>query len=436
MTITNVDELKQEIALDCIAQTPLEAATFLEKLPAEDIKHILGNVQTDKVTAMLNYLSVDTLLFLANYLTAKQTAHVLMHISIEKAAKIFNDFDVELKNKISSLLPMHTLHEIAEIAKYPQGTAGSMMDAKVLGFYPDMTVMQAIQRIKERSRRGIRLLFIINKDGELDSMVSMQSLMMADGYQKLSEISKPIPAVVNDMDPQEDIVDKLAEYRLTDIPVQNINGKFVGVVRHHTLFKATEEELTKDIGKMVGVSEDEKALSSVMFAVRKRLPWLEINLLTAFLAASVVGIFESTIAKYTALAVLLPVVAGQSGNTGAQALAVTMRGLALKEVRVSHWLVLALKEVKISFVTGLVVAATTALGVFFWSRSIGLTFIIGVSMVLSMVLASLSGALVPIVLKKLKQDPASSSSIILTTVTDVCGFFSFLGIATLLSRFI
>jgi magnesium transporter len=185
---------------------------------------------------------------------------------------------------------------------------------------------------------------------------------------------------------------------------------------------------------MVGASKEERALSKVSFAVRKRLPWLEINLGTAFLAAAVVGIFEETIARYTALAVLLPVVAGQSGNTGAQALAVIMRGLALREVRARHWLRLLTKEVSVGFVNGVAVALTTSFFVYLWSRSMGLSLVIGTSMVASMVIAGLAGAGIPLLLTVLRQDPAQSSSIVLTTATDVAGFFSFLGIATVLSN--
>ncbi|HEU4747040.1 MAG TPA: magnesium transporter, partial [Gemmatimonadaceae bacterium] len=181
------------------------------------------------------------------------------------------------------------------------------------------------------------------------------------------------------------------------------------------------------------VSRQERALSPVSFAVRKRLPWLEINLATAFLAAAVVGLFESTIAQFTALAVLLPVVAGQSGNTGAQALAVTMRGLAMREIRIGHWPRVVRKEASVALLNGIAVSLTTAAGVFVWSRSPGLSLVIGVSMILSMVSAGIAGVLVPTVLTMFGQDPAQSSSIILTTVTDVVGFASFLGIATMLS---
>ena len=145
------------------------------------------------------------------------------------------------------------------------------------------------------------------------------------------------------------------------------------------------------------------------------------------------AVAEGIIAKFTALAVLLPIVAGQSGNTGAQALAVTMRGLALREIRPRHWLRVTFKEVNVAFFNGIAVALTTSLGVYVWSRSIGLALVIGISMIISMVAAGLSGAVIPMILLAFGQDPAQSSSIILTTVTDVVGFFSFLGLATLLA---
>lgn len=436
MTVTSLHAFKQKLAHDFIAYDPHHAAVVLDQLPASEMRELLDNIENEETINVIKKISIDTLKSFVDIITDKEAASLLKKIHVERAAKVYNNLSNEKKARLKSLIPKSLKNEFADIYEYPEGTAGSIMDPDIVTFYPQMTVQQAIDKIRAQSKRGIRLVFIVNDRGELDSMVSMQALMMADSKQTLKEISKPIPDIVSDIDPQDEIIAKLEAHGLTDIPVENINHKFVGVVRYHALIQVTKEELTKDIQKMVGVSEDEKALSPVFFAVRKRLPWLEINLLTAFLAAAVVGIFESTIAKYTALAVLLPVVAGQSGNTGAQALAVTMRGLALKEVRLSHWWVLAIKELKISFITGLLVACTTSLGVFFWSQSFGLTFIIGISMVLSMVMASLSGALVPIILKKLHQDPASSSSIILTTVTDVFGFFSFLGIATLLSRFI
>jgi magnesium transporter len=215
--------------------------------------------------------------------------------------------------------------------------------------------------------------------------------------------------------------------------VVDIAGRLIGIIRYDALMTAVREESSVDMVTMVGASRDERALSNVGFVVRKRLPWLSINLLTAFLAAAVVGLFESTIAQFTALAVLLPVVAGQSGNTGAQALAVTMRGLALREIGTSQWLRVARKETGAAFFNGIAIALLTSSGVLVWSSSWGLALVIGSSMIIAMLAAAIAGVIIPTTLSSLGQDPAQSSSIILTTVTDVVGFFAFLGIATLLS---
>jgi magnesium transporter len=184
---------------------------------------------------------------------------------------------------------------------------------------------------------------------------------------------------------------------------------------------------------MVGASRDETALSRVGFAVKRRLPWLQINLGTAFLAASVVGLFQGTIERYSALAVLMPVVAGQGGNSGMQALAVTMRGVILREVSIKDWPKLIFKEARVGILNGLGVGAVTMASVYFWSHSPGLTLVIGIAMVMAMVIAGICGAMVPLALKAFGQDPAQSSSIVLTTFTDCGGFLSFLGLATLLS---
>ncbi|MEO7743413.1 MAG: magnesium transporter, partial [Usitatibacter sp.] len=225
----------------------------------------------------------------------------------------------------------------------------------------------------------------------------------------------------------------LQQKPITEVPVVNVDGRFVGVIRHAALVSAIEQASSVDIQTMVGASRDERALSSPLFAVRKRLPWLQINLLTAFLAAAVVALFEDTIAKFTALAVLMPVVAGQSGNTGAQALAVTMRGLVLREISLRHWPRVLAKEAGAGLTNGIAVAATTGLAVYFWSGSTVLVTIIASAMVIAMTIAGMAGALVPIALRRFGLDPAQSSSIVLTTITDITGFFSFLGIATMLA---
>ena len=274
---------------------------------------------------------------------------------------------------------------------------------------------------------------IIDEQQRFNSVVDIKDLAIAKPSMHLNRIAHPIVAVVKPMDSKENITDKMQQYRLEELTVIDEDGHIVGVIRYSALIGALKESASLDIQTMVGVSKDERATSSSWLAVRKRMPWLQVNLLTAFLAAAVVGLFEGTIAKFTALAILLPVVAGQSGNAGAQALAVTMRGLALHEIRLADWLKMARKEANVGIWNGISIAIVCGAGVYFWSGQFGLVLVICSSMIIAMVLAGLAGALVPMGLKKLRQDPAVASSIVLTTITDIVGFFSFLGIATLLA---
>ncbi|MDX1453507.1 MAG: magnesium transporter, partial [Oleiphilaceae bacterium] len=263
--------------------------------------------------------------------------------------------------------------------------------------------------------------------------IELAQLVLADNRMRLSKLAQPIRVATSALDPKDEVVEMFEHQRLTALPVLDANNRVIGVIRNEDIFQDTKEELTSDMASMVGASKDEKALSSSWFAVKKRMPWLQINLLTAFLAAAVVGAFEDLIAQFTALAILLPVAAGQSGNAGAQALAVTMRGLTLREITTRHWLQVFRKESAVGFMNGIAVAITCAIGVWWWSGSSGLALVMILAMISSLTIACGAGALVPVALKKLGLDPAQSSSIVLTTITDIAGFMSFLGIALLLS---
>ncbi len=353
-----------------------------------------------------------------------------------RAAHLLAGMEEGERERLLALLGDHARKEAREALRYPAECAGALMDTREPLFRKDSTVAETAARLRKEHRPGRAGCFVVDADSRLVGWVGMQEIALAAPDERLGDLVLGAAAAVDPMTPLEEVGKYLENYRLPDLAVLDPNGRFLGVIRHASLVEAEMERASVGIQTMVGASKDERATSTAFFAVRKRLPWLQINLLTAFAAASVVGLFEDTVARFTALAVLLPVVAGQSGNTGAQALAVTMRGLALREIRVSQWPGVILKETKVGLWNGVVVAGVTAAGVLLWSGSQGLALIIAISMVLSMILAGVAGAAIPILLTLFGQDPAQSSSIVLTTVTDIAGFFSFLGIATLLSGMI
>jgi magnesium transporter len=413
---------------------PREAARHLEELPTTKAAEVLAQQPVHVIVPVWQHLSQDTEERLLAAVSDKLRSALLSELDPAPSATLLNRIDPEIRAQYMAPLNPEIAKELDELMHYPPDSAGQLMDPRVIAFRADMGAREALTRLRRSKARALREIYVTDEEGRLSGRVEMQDLALAEPNQRLADISRRIASAVQNLTPREEVVEILEQYKLPVLPVIDVNGRLVGVIHQAGLLTALQEETSLDIQTMVGASKDERALSKVPFAVIKRLPWLQINLLTAFLAAGVVGLFEGTIAKFTALAVLMPVVAGQSGNAGAQALAVTMRGLALREISARHWLRVVWKEVNVGLLNGLAIALTTGVAVFFWSQSFGLSLVIGISMVLSMIAAGFSGAIIPIALTRMGQDPAQSSTIVLTTVTDVVGFLSFLGIATLMAQ--
>lgn len=432
--MTDLRSLSQALADTYIDQFPQEATEVLESAPISEVVQllqmqspergalILGRISTALATAALLQLKPDPVRKILGAMNPVQAALLLGSLDQDSREKQLNNLDAGLAKELNDLM------------SYPEGSAGRLMQPRAPSIPARLTVKQTLKRIRGFAPRDADVLVVTDDSGKLLGLVDLVDVTQADpGTFMRTLVQGTTPVRVNALTPREEIIDLFSRYRLRLIPVVDIEERLLGVIRQSTVIQAAQEVAATDMQAMVGVSRDERALSSPLFAMRKRLPWLNINLLTAFLAAAVVGLFENTIAQFTALAVLLPVVAGQSGNTGAQALAVIMRGLALREIQVRHWRRVLLKEVLAGALNGIAIAIVTGLGVLIWSKSIGLALVIGVAMIISMALAGLSGGAIPLVLTRLGQDPAQSASILLTTVTDVVGFFSFLGLATLFS---
>jgi magnesium transporter len=310
------------------------------------------------------------------------------------------------------------------------------MDAQVTVFPGETTVETAWARIGELRGRRITDVVLVDDQRKFAGVVRLQEIAAAEPEDRLDSLQDLRAVHVHPMASREEVVDVLNQHRLASLTVVDLDGRVMGVIRHDALVVAAQDSAAADMQQMVGASGEERALSSPWFGIRSRLPWLNVNLLTAFIASAVVGLFEGTLARFTAVAILLPVVAGQSGNTGAQALAVTMRGLALREIRVSHAFRVLRKELLLGLVNGLSIGVVTSLGVFLWSGNRGLALVMFAAMVVSMAAASVAGGAIPIVLVRLGRDPATASSILLTTITDVVGFSTFLGLATGLAQFL
>lgn len=427
-----------DVAAEALTQVflrnyPRDAARKLETLAPEEAAQILIEHSTSLRQHVWVYITPPAASQILPFTPDNVALELLQALDAGPCASLISRFDDIQRQRYLGLMTEVQAQELTELMDYPTDCAGYMMDTRALSFSRDTSVEELMVQLKKYPAIMRRRIYTLNNDMRLHGQVDLVDLICADPAQTLGEMSISVNDFVSALDPREDVADKLQKNLSDILPVVDIHHRLLGVIRGKNALDALKENIAADLQTMVGASRDERALSGSFFTVRKRQAWLQINLLTGFLAAAVVGMFESTIAQFTALAILMPIAAGQSGNTGAQALAVTMRGLTLREITTRHWLQVLLKEVGAGLINGVAVAITCAVGVYFWSGSSGLALVIAMALVISMTIAGAAGALVPICLKKLGQDPAQSSSIILTTVTDIAGFMSFLGIASLLS---
>jgi magnesium transporter len=414
-----------------IRQYPGEVAVWLSELSPKEAVSAIVRIPVNMIAAVWEKLPTHVARSLLTGLPLEQGRNILMRIDPSDAALALRSLEPELQEQYLERFEPLLSKELRRLMSYPSDSAGALMDPSIITFKADASVHQTLKQLRRHRGKVGRHVFIVDEQGQLEGSVDIQDLALVPGKITLASLTRPEKIVVDVMAPREEIADILETHKISELPVIDTQRRLVGIIRYDALISAVQNETSADIQTMVGASKDERALSPIPFAVRKRLPWLQINLATAFLASAVVGLFEGTIAHFTALAVLSPIVAGQAGNTGQQALAVTMRGLSLREISAHHWMRMLYKEMSTGFINGVAIALTTAFFVYLWSHSVSMAVVIAVAMILSMVAAGFAGAIIPLILTMLDQDPAQSSSIILTTITDCTGFGTFLGIATL-----
>lgn len=423
----------RSLRLEFFTAQAAAAAAQLETHTPDVAAKLLDGFDADVLVPVWECLAPDFSSDLIGFLNPEVAKDLIKDSAPSTVVRVFGFLSETKQRAILETLSATTRREIEFLQGFNENTAGRNMETRFLAMRAEATVEESLARMRKIKMPSLQNVFVTTPDGKLLGRVPLQDIAIADGADTLGALMQQVPATVTATTPADQVLGIMERQRLPTMPVVDLDGRLLGVFRLVAAITTAQEDATADLQTMVGASRDERALSKASFAVRKRMPWLQINLLTAFMAAAVVGLFEATIAQFTALAVLLPVVAGQSGNAGAQALAVTMRGLALREISLRNWFQVTNKEVRVGLMNGVAIAFTCGIGVFIWSGSLGLVLVICISMVLAMVAAGLAGALVPIVLTRFGQDPAVASSIILTTVTDIAGFFSFLGIATVLS---
>lgn len=402
-----LEKLDPEILGDVAIELPDHMLKdVIDTLPAEKIVEALEELESDDATDLLQYIE---------------------DIDEDKARELFNELDKENQN------------EILRLRSYDEDRAGAHMQTELFSAHLEEKLGSAVARLRQEKQEGklenVSQLFIIDKNSVLQYAIPLEDLILFDFTKTLkqniesTQIDHYKPHMANDMDLMQDVADMFQEYDLNVIAVTSSTGILLGRITYDDIHDYIQESATEQIYNLAGVDDESEEDDTLFKAGRGRAVWLGVNLLTALFSSSIIGLFDETIAAYVALAVLMPIVASMGGNTGTQALAVTVRRLALGEIEFKDAKSVLKREVTISLVNGLIFGTIMGVIAAVWFDKGMLGVVIGLSMVTNLFFAGFFGTIIPLTLRRFNIDPAVGSAVILTTFTDAIGFFSFLGLA-------
>ena len=367
--------------------------------------------------------------------SADEVARLLTELPSDDAAALVEYLPEELSVAVRDLLERRPGDEVGELLEFPEQTAGRIMNPKVFALSEDMTAGEAITMLQgSRDVEMVFYLYVVDVRRHLVGVVSLRRLLLVPPPTPLKRImTTDLISARTDTD-QEEVARQVASYNLLAIPVVDEENKLAGVITVDDVIDVIKDEATEDIYRLAGVSTDERVFTPAIESLRKRFPWLLVNLATAFVAAGVVGLFANTISAWVALAIFMPIVPGMGGNAATQTLTVIVRGLALGELTWANARKALLKEVLVGAGNGVATGVVAALFAWLMVGQPSVGVLLFLAMIINLFVAGAAGTLIPLGLKALKVDPALASTVFITTFTDVCGFAAFLGLAAVYLR--
>jgi len=414
-----------------------DLAAVVRELPPADQVRIFRLLTPDDAGAVLSELDDPTARELLHTLDETEVSRILERMPSDHVVDVVEELPREEAEKILDLMEVEKSEEVQELLEYREGTAGRLMSPSFVAVPEGVSVGQAIENIrKSRTGDDAFYVYVIDEHEHLVGLVPLHRLLTTDPTTSIHAIrNEDVQSVTVDTD-QEDVARLVQRYDLVQVPVVDANRRLLGTISVEDVIDVIHEEATEDIQRLAGVGGDETVLDPPEAVFPKRLIWRLINLGTAVLAASVIGLFEASIQTMATLAIFMPIVASMGGIGTTQTATVVVRGIALGDLTRSVISRVLRKELWLGLTTGAATGLVIAVIAYIWKGQLLLAIILGLALLLNMLVAAIVGTLIPFALKLFRIDPAIASSVIITTFTDVFGFFSFLGLATLLMRFL
>jgi len=410
---------------------PADVANLIENLPADTREKLIEieafNIEAEIFIEINESIQAEVLLLLS----AESIAKILHKLESDNALQILEKLEEKKKKKVLDKLLPKDRFLLEEGLSYPEDSAARIMQREFTAVPSNWTVGQTIDYLRENKELPKEFLeiFIVDNDFKPIGTVPSSRVLRTPRDSKMNSIMRKVPVLISVNMDKEEVGHTFENYNLVSAGVVNKNNKLVGMITADDVVTVVQEEAEEDVLRLAGVG-DEEITDSVAIKTKRRFNWLLLNLFTALIATWVISRFGATIEQMVALAFLMPIVASMGGNAGMQTLAVTIRAIAKKELSSGNFFTVVTKEFIIGVLNGIIFAIITGVIVQFWFKEINLSILIAVSMILNMIVAGLFGILVPVSLKKFNIDPAIASSVFVTTITDVIGFLSFLGIGS------
>ncbi len=405
-----IDNLEEQEKIQLFSLLDVEKASdVIPELSDISREQILEDISDKKLTEIIDEMDSD------------DAADVIAELSEDQARTVLDGIEPDESRGLKNLL------------KYEEDTAGGIMQSELVSVHSNATINNALSAVVQASDEieNVYNVFVVNRDEKFVGAIPLQRLITSKRNSPVIEaIDKAIPSVNVDVD-QEEVARMFEKYDLVDLPVVDSNNKLLGRITVDDIVDVMEEETSEDIYRIAGLDEDDNIFNDPGESIKKRLPWLYLNLLTALASALVIGFFENTIQMVIALAVFMPVVAAIGGNAGSQTLTLIVRGMALGEVTFENSKKALYNQIVVGIFNGVAVGVVIGVIAYLWKGMPVLGLVLGLAMIINVFAGTLIGTLIPLSLKWLKADPALGSHIFVTAFTDAFGFFAFLGLATI-----
>jgi magnesium transporter len=427
------EQLRERLA----AIHPADLAAALRELPLAQQVTVFRHLSREMAGAVLAEMDDESLVALVPALDQGEVTAIIDRMPLDEAADVVETLPDEQAEEILDRLPEAESEEIQELLQYGESTAGGIMTPEFVAVHEDMTVEQALDHVRKAvTREGVFYVYVVDDHEHLVGVVPLRRLITADPGTPIHAIRRPEVISVSADTDQEEVARLVTKHHLLAVPVVSRDNRLIGTITVDDVIDVIHEEATEDIHRLAGVAGDETIFDPPTKVVRRRLFWLLVNLPTALLASAVVGMFEPAIQTLALLAVFMPIVAGMGGNAGIQTFTVIVRAMALGDLSLANTRKVLAREALIGIANGLGTGLVAGAIAYLWKGHGLLGVILALAMITNMLVAALAGTLIPVGLKLLRVDPAVATGVIVTTFTDCAGFLSFLGLATMLLRFL